>query len=411
MIKVEPASLNGSVAAPPSKSFAIRYLILAALMEGKSRIKGLVYSQDVDDAIALLRSAGITPQGKNNVEVSSTGRFSFSEVSINGSATVLRIAIALASSFPGRKIIRMGENLSKRPLDQLVSSLSRNGVTIGRSNNILFIDGQVKNTDFEIEANVSSQYITALLFLSAAMQREVSVKLRTPQVSRTYVEITAKTLEACGIRVAREEDTIYAYPGNIHPMDVTIPGDFALSSFLGVIAARNGHVIHIENLEKSSGGDSIIIDIFRDSGVHTRLYASRWEISGSESINAVDIDLSDYPDLLPPIAALLSESNGTSTISGVGHLRYKESDRIAETAKLLSCYGIGSRIQDNTFFIYGSKGHRFHYDSPDDHRMAMAAVALASRSGGTISGEGCIRKSYPSFLTDFKFLGGKVDAS
>ncbi|MDS0256786.1 hypothetical protein ApAK_03715 [Thermoplasmatales archaeon AK] len=411
MIEVQSSKLNGEIIAPPSKSHAIRYLILSSLIEGKSSIRGIKFSSDISDAIELAKSSASVSMANGKIEVDSRKPFSFSELNIKGSATVHRIAVALSSTFPGRKRIVAGSNLASRPIDPLLRSLARQGVNISREKNAIIVDGMLDGTDFEIEGNVSSQYITALLFTSVPLQREVRIKLTTDAVSRTYLDITKNSLRNAGVKVESENQTIIAAPAGLKPLNVTVPGDFALSTFFAVMAARNGTSLKIGNLDPDTSGDSVIVDIIGSTGAVSKISRGAWEVSKGPDPDPVNISLADCPDLLPPVAALLSEARGVSEITGISHLRYKESDRIAETVNLLKLFGVKSEYRENSLFIYGGKGHEFRYSSPEDHRMAMSAIALASTYGGIIEGEQCISKSYPNFLDDFLRIGGKLVAS
>lgn len=411
MIDVQRSKVNGEIEAPPSKSYSIRYIILSSLIEGKNCIRGIKPSSDIEDAIALLKASGRTITGKGDIQINNDSSIAFSKLELKGSATVHRIAVALAATFPGRKRIVTGENLKTRPIDPLLLSLSKQGVHFTKEKNTIAVAGMLKDTDFEIIGNVSSQYITALLFTAVALKREVHIKLTTDPVSKTYLEMTRKSLKNVGVDVRIEGNNIYATPYRIKPFDITVPGDFALGSFFAVMASRNGLSVRIGNLDPATSGDSYIVDIIKSSGAISRVGHNMWEVEKNGALEPVNIGLADYPDLLPPVAALVSESKGVSEITGVSHLRYKESDRITETVRLLQLFGVYSKFDGRSLVIRGGKGHRFRYNSPEDHRMAMCSVSLASSYGGSVEGEHCISKCYPDFLNDFGNLGGKMLAT
>lgn len=411
MIEIDSSKLNGEIVAPFSKSYAIRYLILSALIEGKNRINGIMQSKDISDAKALLMASGREISGEAEVQVSSESPFEFSNVRIEGSATAHRIAVALATTFPGRKRIIVGDNLAARPIDPLLISLSKQGVHFSKEGNAIVVDGMLRGTDFEVIGNVSSQYITALLFTAVSLKKEVRVRLTTDAVSKTYLEMTKRSLINAGVEIAVDGNVILANPIGIRPLDVVVPGDFALSSFFAVMAARNGISVRIKNLDPASSGDSMISDIIRTAGARSIVNRNIWEIHENGSLDSLDINLKDCPDLLPPVAALISEARGVSNITGISHLRFKESDRIAETIRLLQQFGVNSSFNGKQLVIKGGNGQRFSYVSQDDHRVAMFALTLANSYGGIIEGEQFISKSYPDFLDEFRKLGGKFIAS
>ncbi|MCL4340915.1 MAG: hypothetical protein M1431_02285 [Candidatus Thermoplasmatota archaeon] len=409
MIELNKSTFSGELHAPPFKSYAIRYIVGSALIQGRSTINGIGQSEDVKDAISLvkcgLRKEPDMNRNNNSISILTDEQFSFRQIHIKGSATVLRIAVSLAASFPGVKKITMGETLAKRPIDHLMQALWRKGVKVIKNGSFLTVEGKVKDTDFEIDPTVSSQFISGLLFLSLAMQREVQVRLTKKAVSQTYIRITADVLREAGVNVVLEDDLITASPGTIKPFDTTVPGDFALSSFFATAVAINGSAVTISNLRDQEHGDARVPELLKMAGVESQRRNGSWEISGPSNINSIDLNISESPDLLPPVAVLLCKARGISRITGIDHLKYKESNRISETIKLL---GVEAEFIDGVLKIRGSEGKKFTYKSPDDHRMAMAGLTLASNTGGTVYGEECIAKSYPTFIEDYQSIGGVI---
>ena len=410
MINIGKSILDGEVTAPSSKSHAIRYAIVSGLLTGRSEIRGITFNEDIDDALSLLRASGSKIEFNGGIlTVEPSSSLNFRSVALNGSATVLRIAIAMAASYPGSKVIMMGKALRNRPVDDLIYSLRNAGAVINNEGDRIVAENPVKDYSFEIRADISSQFLTALMFLSLATEKRVSIKMKGRRVSGTYFSITREIMENLGSKVNDEYDLIVMEPKRVEKIYADVPGDFALSSYFPSIAAKNGGFVKIKNLHYKGNGDSRVVDIFREAGIHSRMEGDKWIVDGPADLRSIEIDMNDVPDLVPPLTSILSSSPGTSKMSGINHLEYKESNRVAEIIKILTKAGINSGYDGNSISISGGSYNSFNYVCPGDHRMAMMALSLQATSGGKIENEKCLCKSYPGFIDDFKKLGGIVD--
>jgi 3-phosphoshikimate 1-carboxyvinyltransferase len=410
MINIGKSTLNGEVTAPSSKSHAIRYAIISGLSTVRSEIRGITFNEDIDDALSLLRASGSKiefNEGILTVEPSSS--LNFRSVTLNGSATVLRISIALAASYPGSKVIMVGKALRNRPVNDLIHSLNNSGATIINEGDSIIVKSPVKDYNFEIRADISSQFLTALIFLSIATERGISIRMKGNMVSRTYFDTTREIMENLGSKINDENSFIFMEPKRVEKIYADIPGDFALSSYFPSIVAKNGGIAMIKNLQYKGTGDSRVVDIFRGVGIHSKIEGDKWIVDGPADLKSIEIDMNDVPDLVPPLISVLSSSPGTSKIRGINHLEYKESNRVAEMIKILTKAGINSSYDGSSISIKGASYNSFNYVCPGDHRMAMLALSLQASSGGKIENESCLCKSYPGFIDDFKKLGGIVN--
>lgn len=409
MLRIERSEMDGSIDAPPSKSHAIRYAVLAGLGVGTSELHNFPINDDTIDSIALLESLGSRVTIQDGVlRIKPTSSLNFRELHLKGSATVLRIAIAMAASYPGKKVITVTENLSRRPTAELIRALREAGASIRQDGTSIKIEEPVNSYYFTIDATSSSQFITSLVFLSIATGREVTIKIKGEVSSRAYLQITEDVVSKQGTLMKEEDSIITVRPSNPGKINVNIPGDFTLSAYFPVIAATNGRSLAIKGLSYSGTGDSRIVDIFRMAGVESRMEGDTWKVDESQGIEALDINMNDIPDLVPPVSSLVSSSRGTSRVSGIGHLVHKESNRISEIISILRASGVNASYDEEGLKIQGGKIQRNTYTSPEDHRMAMLAISMQARSGGMIINEGCVRKSYPGFIKDFLKIGGKV---
>lgn len=408
MVKIFKSVLSGEIKAPSSKSYGIRYLILSGLGNKKSTIRNVSLSEDILDSISLLRASGSKVfLDKDTITVEPSSTLNFKYLSLKGSATVYRIALAIGAAYPGKKVISICENLSKRPVDELMNSLNRAGAKVYRDGSNIIIEKNIIKNNIEINANDTSQFVTASIFLSIAKNEQITISIKDVIVSRVYYNITKEIMEKYGIKITEENNSIYVYPRSIEKLDAYVPGDFALSAYFGAIVSKNGNEIKIKNLDIKSG-DSKIVDIFNIAGLENKIEGKDWKIQGPARIKSLDVEMKDVPDLVPAVASLISTSNGISHIRKVDHLVFKESNRIKEIIKILNCAGINASYMDGTLTIEGGTLKKFTYMCPNDHRMAMLSISLQATSEGETLNEKCLKKSYPNFIDDFRKLGGIV---
>jgi len=408
MIEIEGSKLNGKIDAPPSKSHSIRYIILSALIKGENLIENPGKSEDVIDALNILKSSNINyMEGRDKLLVNSNGLLNFKKIYVNGSATVLRIALAIASGFPGKKEIYMGKTLSERPIEEEIESLKDKNLKIIKDDDKIVVDGVVSKRDFEVDGKISSQFITALMYLSPLIRDDLTINIKNGLVSKTYLLMTINVFRDVGMDVKIDGNTIEIKYKEMKPFRKEIPGDFPLSSYFAAMSALNGEKVMIENLDTRTSDDSKIIEIFREAGIDSRFSDNSWTIKGENIPEGIEKNMMDHPDLTPPMVAIAANARKKTILKNIGHLKYKESDRINNLLKILHIYGAEGSLENSDLIIFPSKGKRFFYSCPGDHRMAMTAITLQSKVSGTLENEFCLNKSYPEFLLDFAKIGGK----
>ncbi len=411
MIEIEKSKFNGNLEAPPFKSYSIRYILLSALIKGESAIENPGKSEDVNDALNVLKASGISYWKENDkILINSNGNLNFRKLYIKASATVLRIAVALASGFPGKKEIYLGETLRKRPIEPELQALEDKGVKFKKYDERLVVDGMVSKKEFEIDGKISSQFVTSLMYLSPLIKDNLTINIKNGIVSKTYFLITVNVFRNIGLNVKIEGNRIDIKYKELKPFREKVPGDFTLSSYFAVMTAISGEKIRIGNLDTKSSEDSKIVEIFREAGVRSNFSENSWVIQGGNIPESIEVNMMDYPDLVPPLTALLANGKGNSILKGLLHLKYKESDRIENLSKILNLYGAKGILKNSDLIIEPAEGRRFYYFCPGDHRMAMTAITLQSKVSGTVDNEFCVNKSYPQFLSDFQGIGGKYHA-
>lgn len=399
-IKINPTKLKGYVNVPASKSIAHRMLICSALANGKSIIGNINYSKDIEATINAMKALGAEIfTDKNNAEIN--GILHIPEKSVincNESGSTLRFIIPVATALGVKTEFHGRGRLPQRPIDIYTRELSKHGITFDYNNTMPFtVSGQLSNGIYEIEGNVSSQFITGLLFALPLLNGDSEIVMTSHLESQPYVNITINVLKKFGIIIEETEkgfhikgnQTYKTYSGNVE-------GDFSQAAFF-YVANSLGSSIMLGNLNTNSvQGDKKIIEI----------------INQTEQNGFFNADCSDIPDLVPVLAVLASFGKKTSTIYNAERLKIKESNRLETTAELINNLGGDVKITSDGLIIRPTNNmHGGTIESFGDHRIVMAGAVMATalKEELIINGAEAVTKSYPDFFEDYKKLGGNVN--
>ena len=411
-VLLDKSEVKGKVSAPPSKSYTIRGLICAALAEGESEIVSPLSSDDTDAALSVLRQVGIRVQQKDGLWQVSGGSFHqpSTDLFCGDSAATIRFMTALCSLIPGRSRLVAGSSLAKRPVEPLVQALRQLGVDCSSQGGVapVVVDGGRLNGGVaELPGNISSQFVSALLFISPLAEKDVTIRLTTSLESKPYILMTLDCMEKFGVKVKSLPDlrefriSRQAYK----PAKYRVEGDWSSASYLLALGAISGEVT-VENLNPQSlQGDKVVLDFLRDMGALVDI-TNNLTIVKKSRLSAVQADLSDCIDLLPTMAVLAAVANGASEFVGINRARIKESNRVVALREGLERMGIRVTEERNRLTIVGSQPKGAIIDTKDDHRIAMAFSILGSVVGGTIlHGAECVSKTFPEFWDILKDMG------
>lgn len=411
----QPKNICGTIRVPASKSQAHRALICAALA-GNSKISGLSPSDDMTATLQALKALGA------DVEVDfDKGMATFQKplkvpstdevitVDSGESASTLRFMIPIAAAL-GKKVKFVGHGrLPKRTTELYKPLLEANGVKTEYPENgdflPLTVNGKLTKGVFEIRGDVSSQFITGLLFAIAIMG-EGEIKLTTKLESRPYADMTVDMLRKFGVYISEDETSYRVTGGKFTPTDTEIEGDCSQSAFFAVAAAVGGNVTLRGINQHTKQGDFKLFEIIRNFGAKVTFGKDYITIEKGE-LHASDIDASDIPDLVPALAVLAAYSNGRTRIFNAGRLRLKESDRILSTIDMIRLLG-GEVVEcEDGMRIKGKpKLNGGKVKSYGDHRIAMSAAAASVGCEYPVEVDemNCISKSFPNFTEMFKMI-------
>jgi 3-phosphoshikimate 1-carboxyvinyltransferase len=416
--------LSGEVCAPPSKAYTQRMLIAAALSVGTSRISAPLRCEDTEAALRAVKALGAkVAVAEDYWTVTGAKPLKGAEepVDCGESGATLRFMVPVAALAAEPSVFVLGGSLEQRPIEPLLHSLKQLGAEArihrrsGRTA-VHVSGGGIAGGKASMRGNVSSQFVSGLMFACPKARADTAITLTTPLESKGYVQMTRQVLAKHHMEVAISKDFSHLrIPAHqeYQPCDHRVPGDFSSAAFLLAAAAVSRSEVHVKNLDAETvQGDKAILDILKRMGVNGKVCSGEVEITGSGSVlNAVDVDARDVPDLVPVCAALACYARGASVIHDAQRLRYKESDRLLSLYLELKKMGAEITMDESSLTVKGPCAlHGSAVNPHGDHRIAMAcAVAALGASGETtIQDAECVRKSYPRFFHDLQVLGADV---
>ncbi|MEF3692935.1 MAG: 3-phosphoshikimate 1-carboxyvinyltransferase [Acholeplasmataceae bacterium] len=418
IVTIQPRLLTGDVHANPSKSYSHRYIIAAALAKGKSHIQNVLVSDDLTATKEGLMALGAQFEGSSVI-----GNFPKAvrnNITCKESGSTLRFLIPLALLTEKEMTFSGDGRLPKRPINLYEDLFTEKGIffrKLSKDNLPLVVNGPLKPGNYQLKGNISSQFVSGLLFALPLLKGDSKIILIPPIESNDYILMTIDVLQKFGIQVKYEHQVIYI-PGNqnFHPTEIFVEGDYSQAAFWMVAATIGKHIDLYSLNQESIQGDKKIVDIISEMGGLIEFD----EISGVYHIKpvqtkAITIDLSQIPDLGPILMMLAALSEGITTFLGIERLKFKESNRLDAMMDVLHKFGVKTILNDDMLQIYGQtelKGNQV-FSSFQDHRIVMAIAIGAIRAKGsiTILDAEVVKKSYPDFFEIYEKLGGIIDVN
>jgi 3-phosphoshikimate 1-carboxyvinyltransferase len=423
-LRITPSAVSGEVSAPPSKSYTHRAVILASLAAGESIIRNPLISADTLYTIDAARSLGADIELKDKrLIISGTGgkiRVGDKQrIFAGNSGSTIRMVAPLAALGQGRVILDGENRLRQRPIGDLLSALESLGISARSLNNngcppIEIQGGKLSGGEVTISGVASSQHISALLMAAPYTKEGISIKVSDGLHSRPYIDITTDIMQAFGVKAINKDYKEFIVKGGqkYKARDYRIEGDYSSAAYFLAAGAIGSKPLTAKNLKVNSvQGDRYLLNILSEMGCSVEQGKEKINLSHSKKLSGITIDMGDYPDLVPTVAVVAAYAHGKTRITNIAHLRFKESDRIGDTAAELSKMGIKTEVSDDSIVIHGGKPKGAEIEAHADHRLAMsfAIAALFANGDSTINGAEAVGKSYPQFFAELKKLGAKIE--
>lgn len=425
-IDIWPSIVCGSLKVPPSKSMTHRALIGAAMAKGESRIEEVLLSQDIlatmEGLVALGAQVRSVSGEEQTFRIQGCGvpLLCSPQIDCRESGSTLRFLLPLAS-LTEEEVCFVGEGrLRERTLGEYYSLFEQDGIYYQNEDGKLplTIKGKLRGGAYRLRGDVSSQFVSGLMMALPLLKRDSKILLTSPLQSASYVKMSIQMLAHFGIRIVQQDDRTYNIAGNqsYRATDCRIEGDFSQAAFwlvAGAITEGSEGFVECSGLNMNSvQGDRKIVSLLRQMGTRIELIgADRLRVYPSV-LQAIDIDASDIPDLVPILAVALCLSKGYGRIYNAGRLRLKESDRIRAVVTELAALGADIREEGDEIHITGRPSLLGgEVSSWNDHRIAMSmtVASLRCQKKVILNQPQAIDKSYPEFFRDFKCLGGRYD--
>jgi 3-phosphoshikimate 1-carboxyvinyltransferase len=408
------APIDAVVSVPGSKSLTNRALVVSSLAEGKSRLSNVLHSDDTCYMMSHLQTLGISLQAAHDqVEIEGRGgKFSAVQASLfcGNAGTTVRFLTALCALVPGSQIVTGDERMQARPIRDLVDGLLGLGVDITSANGcppVTVRSGGLRGGCVQVQAHLSSQYLSALLMIAPYAQQPVSLEVAGDLVSEPYIELTLDVMAAFGVAVERPERRRFNVPQQLYQgRTLAIEGDATSAGYWWALAALTGSQITVKNIQPSSHqGDIEFLHILEHMGCAIAP-AEGVAVRGPRRLKSPGVvDMNRLPDGVMTLAVLAALAQGETRIVNVANLRIKESDRLAALVTELRRIGIEAEELSDGIRIQGGEPHGADIETYADHRMAMSFAILGARVPGIcIRTPECVSKSYPTFFEQLQAL-------
>lgn len=393
-ITIEKGRPAGTVVAPPSKSMAHRLLICGGLSEGRSVVHGIAPSEDVLATLDCLKALGavFTYEGDTvTIDGIGTPRGAAEPLRCRESGSTLRFFLPLCMLGEGENTLYGSETLLRRPMGVYQDICIQQGIAFDNDGTRIAVSGRLTAGEYTLPGDVSSQFITGLLFALPLLEGDSRLTVTPPIESLSYVRMTVDALRTFGIDLCWENDHTIAVRGGqrFQPREVTVEGDYSNAAFFAALGTLGADVTVTGLTADSLQGDKVYADLLRqlEQGVP-------------------QMDLSDCPDLGPILMAVAAAKHG-GIFTGTRRLKIKESDRGAAMAEELRKFGVSVEVEDNRITVTPAAFHKPEevLYGHNDHRIVMSLCVLLTLVGGTIDGAEAVRKSMPNFFDVMKQLG------
>ncbi len=420
--KAAPAG-HHTVTIPGSKSITHRALIAGGLATGKTVLKNDLRCEDTRHTAHVLKAMGVKME-RNGETLTMKGigggacEQPFEKaLYLGNSGTSFRLLLPVLALAKGRFLMTGTPRMRERPMGPLVDALQKLGARVYCTNHnglppVHIASDGIPGGAVLLPGDASSQFLSALLLSGPYAEKDVEITVKGDLVSRPYVDVTVHVMAAFGVEVEREGYEKFRVPSGqrYEPRDYTIQGDASSASYFWAGAAVTGKTVTTWNIHPGGRqGDIRLLEVFEAMGCAVTRESDRVTVTGG-ALKGIDVDMGAMPDMVPTLAAAALFAQGKTTIRNVGHLRFKESDRLSAVAG--EWRKLGGRVEEfeDSLVVHG--GHKLcgvNVDPHDDHRLAMSLAVVGLKVPGVrIQNPACVGKSFPGFWDLWEDWGDNV---
>ena len=417
--KIGKSTISGEIVCPSNKSYTHRAIFLASLAGNNSKVENVLFSADTNATIDACKEFGAEIEvDESSIIVKNPINFDNkpSKINCENSGTTIRIAAGISSLFSNEITLTGDESLQKRPMQPLLESLSSIGAQCSSSNGNppIKIKGKINGGDVSIAGNLSSQFISSLLITSPITNKGINLTIKGSLVSKPYIDATIATMRKFGITV---HNLIPYKKYSITPQvykntTFKVPIDFSSLAILLSASVLIGDNITIKgNIGNLPQGDEVFIDILEQMGVKISIDEEVIKVQTPEKLLGGTFDLSNSPDLLPPLSILCLKATTEIEIINVKHARLKETDRIAIISRELKKIGINVQEKEDGMILQKTDVlNKADFNAENDHRLFMIFCIAGMFIGDcTVTDPESVNVSFPKFIEEINRLGGKIE--
>ncbi|MDO3677702.1 3-phosphoshikimate 1-carboxyvinyltransferase [Paenibacillus ehimensis] len=417
--------LGGTINALSSKNYTTRYLLIAALADGTSTVYYPAHSEDSDAMRRCIRDLGaVLEEDDEKMTIRGFGRHPkhVSELNVGNAGAVLRFLMSVAAFCPEVTFINAyPDSLGKRPHDDLIDALKQMGVEVDHREGKLPITirgGQPRGGKITVSGNVSSQFLSSLLFVAPLLDEDSEITVLHDLKSKIIVGQTLEVIAQAGVKIEASDDLMhYKIPGKqqYKPQNYTVQGDYPGSAaILAAAAVTHSDVTVLHLAEQSKQGERAVVDVLRAMGVDLTHENDTVRIRGNQKLTAGEFDGDHFTDAVLAMVAAAVFAEGTSRFYNVENLRYKECDRITDFVNELRKAGADVEERQSEIIVHGRPQGvtgGVEINAHFDHRviMALTVVGLRSEQGLIINDAHHVAKSYPHYFEHLLSLGAQIE--
>ena len=417
-----PARLTGTAAAPASKSEAHRRMICAGLTKGATTLTGFMESADMAATARCLKALGAAvtkAEGQLTVEGYAKKHCKLPVLDCGESGSTLRFFVPIALAMAKGGVFRMHGRLGQRPMDVYRDLFVPRGVRwrmgVGCDGAAeLTVKGELEAGHYVLPGNVSSQFVSGLMFALPLLEEDSTLTVQPPVESASYIRMTVEALTQSGIKLEEVAPFSWRIAGNqqYQAKDGRLSGDYSQAAVLCCAGALDHDVTVTELAQETTQGDRAVLKHLEALGAKVQEDASGVKVT-AEKLTGSILDMADCPDIAPILALVCQLAEGESRLTNCGRLRLKECDRLKATVEVLNLLGGNAREEGDVIVIQGVQALKGGVTLPDynDHRMVMLGAVAASiaEEPVTVSGVQALEKSWPEFINVYNQLGGKAE--